>query len=322
MNARSTRTAVRDGILPLLLAALLAACGGEAGADDGPAPADSTYPIEPGEPADGAALAPDSTGIEGMAGDAPGTPAPRPTGVADEGQGAGGPSAGPGSGAAARPAAERPAPSGTASPAVAEPASPPDAAGSQEVSDILRATSRRYESVRALQADFEQRLTNTLMGRTTESAGTLYQRQPDRFLMRFSQPSGDVIVSDGDYFWIYYPSADPKQVIRSSRGAGGLDLRSQFVGDPVQRFEATSQGQETVRGRATHVLTLTPREPMGYRRLKVWIDADDHLVRRFELTEENGNIRRFDLTDLRINPTLPDDLFRFEPPAGAVVVTR
>ena len=140
--------------------------------------------------------------------------------------------------------------------------------------------------------------------------------------MRFSQPAGDVIVSDGDYFWIYYPSADPKQVIRSSRGAGGLDLRSQFVGDPVRRFEATSHGEETVRGRATHVLTLTPREPMGYRRLKVWIDADDHLVRRFELTEENGNVRRFDLTDLRVNPSLPDDLFRFEPPAGAVVVTR
>lgn len=188
--------------------------------------------------------------------------------------------------------------------------------------EILRATARRYEGVRSLQADFEQQLTNTLLSRTTHSAGTLYQRQPDRFLMRFSDPDGDLIVSDGDFFWLYYPSVDPNQVIRSARGAGGLDLRSQFVGDPVSRFEATSHGRETVGGRATHVLTLTPREPVGYRRLKAWIDVEDHLVRRFELTEDNGNIRRFDLTDLRVNPTLPDELFRFEPPAGAVVVTR
>jgi outer membrane lipoprotein carrier protein len=195
-------------------------------------------------------------------------------------------------------------------------------AAQEEVEAILRATARRYEGVRSLQADFQQRLTNTLLGRTTESSGTLYQRQPDRFLMRFSEPAGDVIVSDGEFFWLYYPSVDPKQVIRSERGAGGLDLRSQFVGDPVRRFEATSHGTERVRGRDTHVLTLTPREPMGYRRLKVWIDADDHLVRRFELTEVNGNVRRFELTDLRVNPTLEDALFRFEPPAGAVVVTR
>jgi outer membrane lipoprotein carrier protein len=230
------------------------------------------------------------------------------------------------------PAAERPSAGGQGSPGTGpdaptssddRPAAPSaSAAESQEtVEEVLRATARRYEDVRALQADFEQRLTNTLLGRTTHSAGTLYQRQPDRFLMRFSDPAGDVIVSDGEYFWLYYPSADARQVIRSRRGAGGLDLRSQFVGDPVRRFKATSHGTEVVRGRSTHVITLDPREPVGYRRLKVWIDAADHLVRRFELTEENGNVRQFDLTDLRVNPSLPDDLFRFEPPEGAVVVT-
>lgn len=223
------------------------------------------------------------------------------------------------------PPADEPGPSAAGEdPPATPPAAERTATGDPQdpTDEVLRATARRYEGVRSLQADFEQQLTNTILGRTTNSAGTLYQRQPDRFLMRFSDPEGDVVVSDGEFFWLYYPSADPRQVIRSARGAGGLDLRSQFVGDPVRRFEATSHGRETVRGRETHVLTLVPRDPAGYRRLKAWIDADDHLVRRFELTEDNGNVRRFDLSDLRINPTLPDALFEFEPPAGAVVVTR
>jgi outer membrane lipoprotein-sorting protein len=46
------------------------------------------------------------------------------------------------------------------------------------------------------------------------------------------------------------------------------------------------------------------------------------MVRRFELTEENGNARRFELSDLVVNPTLPDRLFQFTPPPGAVVVDR
>lgn len=195
-------------------------------------------------------------------------------------------------------------------------------ASSADLNEILRRLAARYEGVNALQADFRQVIDNPLLGRRTESAGTLYQRQPDLFLMRFSDPEGDVIVSDGDYFWVYYPSVDARQVIRSDRGAEGLDLRSQFVGDPTRRFEAEHHGREDVRGRTTHVVTLVPREAVGYRRLKVWIDAEDHLVRRFELTEENSNVRRFELTDLRVNPDLARSLFTFEPPAGAHVVRR
>jgi outer membrane lipoprotein-sorting protein len=33
-------------------------------------------------------------------------------------------------------------------------------------------------------------------------------------------------------------------------------------------------------------------------------------------------VRRFDLSNLRINPTLGDALFRFTPPAGVRVVER
>lgn len=311
---------------PMILALLLAACGG---GDEG-VREPATAAAEPGA----AAMAGDTT----MPAADPATGEPRLTiGEPSTDPGSAGAATGDG-GASPAPAAERPADRPATSPAtssptrsdpVSTPPPPPTGEGDggapaprQEVEEVLRATAARYEDVRAMQADFRQELTNTLLGRTTRSAGTLYQRQPDRFLMRFSDPAGDVIVSDGEFFWIYYPSVDPKQVIRSSRGAGGLDLRSQFVGDPVRRFEATSHGTETVAGRRTHVLTLTPRESVGYRRLKVWIDAADHLVRRFELTEENGNLRRFDLVDLRINPTLPDDLFRFTPPEGAVVVSR
>lgn len=308
MNARSILFATLGGIA-LLVGALVFTMGGD-DAGISAAPARDASPAATPAPLDDAAVTGDPAGSDSMA--APGgdrvaaqTP-PAASGAADA------PAAGT--------AAPQPEPSEGASDVGTPPAGAADA--SQEVAEILRATARRYEDVRALQADFRQELTNTLLGRTTRSAGTLYQRQPDRFLMRFSDPAGDVIVSDGEYFWVYYPSADPKQVIRSSRGAGGLDLRSQFVGDPVRRFESTYHGTGSVSGREAHVLTLDPREPMGYRRLKVWIDAQDHLVRRFELTEENGNVRRFDLSDLRINPRLPDSLFHFEPPAGAVVVSQ
>ncbi len=176
-----------------------------------------------------------------------------------------------------------------------------------------------------MQSDFTMQVDNTLLRTKTTSRGTLYQRRPDRILLRFTQPEGDVIVGDGTYFWVYYPSLDRTQVMRapaSQAGTGGVDLQAQFLGDPVERFRYTLHGEETLDGRATHVLTMVPKADAGYEKLKVWVDASDSLVRRFELTESNGTVRRFDLANLRINHALDDALFRFTPPAGVRVVGR
>lgn len=308
--------------MAILVGILLFAFNGNGEANPAlePAPAAMDTPVaEPWTPADTPASNPDTAAAPGAAdgGGSPAAGAPRP------GSAEGSPGGAPGSAPAApdgdvgRAAPGAGSGTGEGASGGAEPTAP-----TPRTDEILRATARAYRDVQAMQADFEQRLRNTLLGTTVRSSGTLYQRQPDRFLMRFSEPAGDVIVSDGRYFWLYFPSTDPDQVLRSRRGAGGLDLQSQFIGDPVARFDATYDGSETDRGRATDVLTLVPREPLGYERLKVWIDARDHLIRRFELTEGNGVVRLFVLSDLRLNPSLPDRLFEFTPPAGARVVDQ
>ncbi|MEX2285343.1 MAG: outer membrane lipoprotein carrier protein LolA [Gemmatimonadota bacterium] len=202
---------------------------------------------------------------------------------------------------------------------------PAPTVGEQETdaATVLKGAATAYSSVRAMRADFSQWQENPLLGKRTTSRGTVYQRQPDRFLMKFSQPDGDVIVSDGEYFWLYYPSVDAKQVLRSrAADVGGLDLQAQFIGDPTKRYNYTDQGAEEVAGRPARVITLVPKEAAGYKSLKVWIDQRDHLVRRFELTMENGVRQHFDLNNLQINPTLSNDLFRFTPPPGARIIDR
>jgi outer membrane lipoprotein carrier protein len=196
----------------------------------------------------------------------------------------------------------------------------------QDPATILKRASTAYTNMKSMRANFVQRRENPLLGSSMTSRGRLFQRKPDRFLLKFTDPDGDVIVSDGRYFWLYYPSIDSKQVLRSptsEEGAGAVDLQAQFIGDPLRRFTHKSEGRETFNGRSTHVLTLIPRDKnAGYRTLKVWIDAQDYLVRRFLITEQTGALVEFQLTNLVVNPTLPDEIFRFTPPPGARVVER
>ena len=189
----------------------------------------------------------------------------------------------------------------------------------------LRAAAAAYEQLRSLRAGFTMVVQNPLLRRTTTSRGTLYQRSPDRIKLEFTDPVGDVIVGDGTWFWIWYPSVDSLQVMRSpaaQAGSAGVDLRAQFVGNPLERFRHVLNGTETVADREATVLTLIPIEDAGYRQLMVWIDARDGLARRFEITEHSGLTRRFDLERLEINPALADAIFRFTPPAGARIIER
>ncbi len=215
-------------------------------------------------------------------------------------------------------APNRPAPSDTASPAPAErPQQDPAAA-------ILRRASAAYTALRSMRADFVMEVRNPLLRRTTTSRGTWYQRAPDRILLRFTDPEGDVIVGDGTYFWVYYPSVNPDQVMRApaaDAGSDGVDLRAQFIGEPAERFAYRLEGTESVGGRAARVLLLEPKGEAGYRSLKVWIDDADAIARRFEIVEHNGVTRAFALSALAKNPTLEDDLFRFTPPQGVRIVS-
>jgi outer membrane lipoprotein carrier protein len=287
-----------------------AACGqsGDRPPDPPASPDQITVDTLPAAPAE--VPAPDTMAATPDAG--PAAAAPRP----------GAPAAGGATpGAAAAASSRTPVAGGTAAPADPVPAAGGTAA--DEGAAALQRAAAAYEDVRSLRADFIMEFENPLLRQRLTSRGTIFQRQPDRIAVRFSDPDGDLIVGDGQYFWVYYPSNNAQQVMRSPAAAAGqsaVNLQAQFVGNPVERFNYRVEGAASVGGRPAQVLLLAPRQAAQYRSLKVWIDRQDSLVRRFEITEHNGSVRRFDLQNLQVNAAMPDGVFRFTPPAGARVI--
>lgn len=208
--------------------------------------------------------------------------------------------------------------------ALAGAAGPVPVAGQNRALEVLHAASVRYAGVETLCADFTQELLVPLLGAKRTGAGRLCQGRPNLFAMRFDVPAGDVIVVDGEYTWVYFPSTDGKTVLRTSadRAAGGRDFHREFLESPEGRYDVSYEGAEVLEGHSTHRLRMVPRVPSSYRAAVVWIDQGEPVLRRLRLEEENGNVRTVTLSGVGFGEAPGEGWFSFTPPAGALVMVR
>lgn len=204
---------------------------------------------------------------------------------------------------------------------------PPNRLSSQDPWPILDGASTAYQGVGAFSADFLQVVTNPLVGEPDTTWGTLYQRPPSLFAMRFSRPTGDRIVADGRSLWLYTPSTTPGQVIRTpipAVGTTGPSLIGQFVDHARERYGARYVRADTLSpDGVADVIALNPKDQsLPYRGAVIWIARSDSLVRRIEIAEVSGQQRTIALRSVQVNGGVPAGEFKFSVPRGVQVVDQ
>jgi outer membrane lipoprotein carrier protein len=183
-----------------------------------------------------------------------------------------------------------------------------------------------YQTITSLSADFTQVVTNPMLGAPDTTRGRLYQMRPSRFAMRFTDPTGDRIVADGRFLWLYTPSTTPGQVLRSripEYGTTGPNLIGQFVEHPRDRYTARYVRADSLPDGVADVVVLVPKAgDQPYSEATIWVGRDDGLVRRLDIVEASGQRRAVMLRDIKVNGGVPGRELTFSPPAGVRVVDQ
>lgn len=201
----------------------------------------------------------------------------------------------------------------------------PLAAQAPNAGAILDGAVAALSRATTLRADFTQRIRDQMLGTDETSSGEFLEQRPGRFAMRWHHPAGDLILADGQVLWVYLPSSAPRQVVKtnlSGRPGESADFIEEFLDHPRQRFTVSWVRSDTVGTRPADVLALVPRQAtnLPYERAQIWVDQADSLVRRVEINEGSGSVRRITFDHLKVNTPLPASSFRFTPPPGARVV--
>jgi outer membrane lipoprotein carrier protein len=187
--------------------------------------------------------------------------------------------------------------------------------------------ARAWSSVQTLEATFDQKITNPLLGRSVTSKGVFLQERPGKVSITFTQPAGDRIVGDGKTLWVYLPSSAPGQVLKLPGDADGAivaDLLGQLLETPKRAFIISGGDAVTIDGRATRRVQLLPRSPdaVPFQKATLWLDEQNPRPVRVQVIDGQGVDRTITLTSWTPGATLPRDAFRFAVPKGVKVATK
>jgi outer membrane lipoprotein carrier protein len=172
------------------------------------------------------------------------------------------------------------------------------------------------EGTQTAQGSFKQAVVNKDRRTTQSTSGTFAFARPGKFRWTYEKPFDQLIVGDGEKVWIY--DRDLNQVIvRKLDAALGSTPAALLAGDNALEKNFTlvaggeSNGLEFVDARPKAAESQFSRIRLGF--------VDD-LPRRMELTDAFGQTTELTFADVKRNPKLAPDLFRFAPPQGADVV--
>ena len=195
-------------------------------------------------------------------------------------------------------------------------AAPVRAAG-VTLADVIKHVQEQQKHTSTLQADFRQEKELALLAKPEVSTGTFTYSRPNNVLWTYATPKRVEMVIAGGQLTTYYPDLNKAERIDVKRfedrifkymGATGA------IDELARYFDFTFTDSKS---KPVYVLDLTPKNRAVSKRvqhIKLWIDKQTYLTSKIEYVEGDGDVTRYEFTNVRINAPVPQSRFAMSLP--------
>lgn len=210
--------------------------------------------------------------------------------------------------------------------------------GSKPAGELASRMEARYRGAKTLQATFLERYVENGTVLRTE-AGTAYFRRPGKMRWEYERPEKDLFLVDGKTAWFYVPAdhtvtrvpAKQSEDLRTPLALLAGQMKISRICARVELADAEKPLREgdtvlrcRVRGEKQSAASTDESESA------LGAGASDAVF--FEIAPDSGELARlivrqrggveveFRFENWRFDPSIPDTMFRFEPPAGVAIV--
>lgn len=166
-------------------------------------------------------------------------------------------------------------------------------------------------------ADFEQ-YTKDDKGRKGEvSKGSMSVQRPNKFRWQTQTPFPQLIVSDGDYIWIY--DQDLEQATRKKVNPSETNGAALILNGNVKALSSKFQIMQIIDTKREKLFELVPKKESNFEKIQLFFA--DKVMQELMLTDIFGKQTTIILTKAKLNEKFKTNLFKFSPPKGTDVMT-
>lgn len=212
------------------------------------------------------------------------------------------------------------------------------ATSAPDVKVLVDRLEARYRSAKTLRATFLERYTEDGHVVRVES-GTAYFRRPGKMRWEYESPEKNLFLVDGKTAWFYVPADHtvtrvPARESTDWRTPLALLAGEMKVSRVCARVEPAPSVQPESSDNAVFSCSLRGMEPNHQRRVPQQNSGqrDVEEAVSFEIVKDSGDLVRvvvrypggvgieFHFAKWQTDPTVPESLFRFDPPPGVAIV--
>lgn len=172
------------------------------------------------------------------------------------------------------------------------------------------------KNTRSFKADFSQALLAKNGRKPQQSSGTVAVARPGKLRWEIAKPYPQLVVGDGERFWIHDPELQQVTVRKADKALGASPAALLSGSNDLERnFNLREAGEAD--GLAW--VEATPKSgDSGFERVRLGFAGAD--LQAMELFDSFGQTTLVRFSRIERNPNLPAATFKFTPPAGADVI--
>lgn len=189
-------------------------------------------------------------------------------------------------------------------------------------SEVVKKIKKKYSNIENYTAEFiieteQNKKINTMKG-------TCSYKSPGKVRYDFTEPEGDIVVSNGKFLWIY---------LKKIQAVGKQDLsinKENSSGKPIftsttphglnrlfrkyhYKFESIEQPQKIEDDKNSYfVLSLEQREKIGgFEHITLYVDSKSYLIKRAIAKDSRGKKTTIVFSNMELNTDMEDGIFNY-----------
>lgn len=178
--------------------------------------------------------------------------------------------------------------------------------------EVIKRVQDQQRTMNTLEADFRQEKTLALLSKPEVSTGHFTYEKPNNVLWQYDAPKRVQMLIANGVLTTYYPDLRKAEQIEVKKYQ---DRIFKYMGASGAIDELASFFDFTFSNRAdqpAYVLDLTPKSKGIAKRvqhIKIWIDKKSYLTTKFEYTEGDGDMTRYEFTNIKVNQPVAQSRF-------------